>query len=332
MPTRGFRSAVVAMFEAMSDAAAVLELVDDELRIVAANPVFAASFNTGTEQLRGRRAAELYRPGEYDDVLEHVHVALERQESVSYEAVRELPSGRRVIAATMVPSGQRQVVVLKRDISAKQEALRRLAELESLAKIGVWQLNLVTGSVTWSDQYRQILGLPPDVEPTMQLILDAVHPDDREFVLRIIDEVRKGREEPRTMTYRILRLDGQVRFVETRGNVARDGDDIVRVFGTIQDVSEMHLAERRRQELERAQYRQQQAAELNDDIVQGLAAAWLALELGEVDEAMRAIQRTSRNAQHHVSALIRPNGDERPIPSGVLARLNASNADLDTTS
>ena len=332
MPLRGFRSAAVAMFEAIRDPAAVFELDDDGLRIVAANPVFAATFNATPEELRGRRALELYRPNAYADVLEHVQAALDRHEPVSYEAVRELPSGRRVIAATMVPAGDRQVVVLKRDISAEQEALRRLAELESLATIGIWQLNLATGSITWSEQYRDILGLAPGTSPTSELILDAVHPHDRELVAEVTQAVTSGRDTPRTLRYRIVRPDGEVRFVESRGNVAHDGGEIVRVFGTIQDVTEMHLAERHRQELERAEYRQQQAAELNDDIVQGLAAAWLALELGEINEAMQAIQRTSLNAQRHVSALIRPSGDHRPIPTGVLARLNASNADLDSAS
>ncbi|MFA9430350.1 PAS domain-containing protein [Egicoccus sp. AB-alg2] len=322
--------AATALFHALADGAAVFELLPggDDLRVVVANAAAAAVFQLPEAQLRGRLGSELYPPDELADVLRRARDTLAAGGPVSYRAVREQPYGRRVVEATMIPFGRERVVVHGRDISERAEALRRLDELERLADIGSWGWNVADGTVTWSRQYRRILGIADDEPASIPRVLDLVHPDDRDRVLGRIDVVGSGRDIVRGITYRIVRPSGEVRVVQSRGEVVTDADARpVRVFGTMQDVTEQQRAEQACRQLDRALARQRQALELNDNVVQGLSAAWLAFELGQHQEGIDLVQRTTLDAQGFISRLLREAAEDEPLQPGALARVAPANVD-----
>ena len=86
--------------------------------------------------------------------------------------------------------------------------------------------------------------------------------------------------------------------------------------GIYQDVSERRRAEQDRQLLSEAHLRQAQAREINDEIVQRLVVAQLALELGDEDRAKGALQSTLATVRHLVTGLLGPG----PIEPGTLRR------------
>ena len=65
-----------------------------------------------------------------------------------------------------------------------------------------------------------------------------------------------------------------------------------------------HEAEETRQELAAVRLKDREAAEINDSIVQGLAAAKWSLETGNTDSALRLLGETMNAAQEHVSRLL----------------------------
>ncbi|MEX2503245.1 MAG: PAS domain-containing protein [Egicoccus sp.] len=321
--------ATIGLFMALADGVAVLDLLEDrdDVRIVAANPAMAARFGeTGT--LHGRLGSEFYPPAYLADVIRRVRETLDAGVPTSYEAVRELPQGRVVVAASIVPVGPSRVVTYGRDISERVEATRRLEQLEVLADIGSWQWNLHDQTLHWSRQYRRILGVSDEETPTMERVLDLIHPEDREGVRGRIEQTSTGADEARSVAYRIVRPDGEERVVEGRGELATDEQGRpLRMFGTIQDVTDGHRADEDRRRLQRALRRQKQALELNDNVVQGLAAAWLAFDLGEVDEGIGLVRRTTRDAQNLVNALLHEAAEDEPLAPGDLARRVPANVD-----
>ncbi len=120
---------------------------------------------------------------------------------------------------------------------------RRLAEAQRIASIGSWRVDLATWAIESSDQHLAIYGLgeadPPPRAATR--FADACHPDDRERAgAQLRAAIATG--EPSDVTYRIVRADGAVRVVEVRVNFVRDGDRLVTMIGTTQDITErQHL-------------------------------------------------------------------------------------------
>ncbi|MFA9444965.1 PAS domain-containing protein [Egicoccus sp. AB-alg6-2] len=320
--------AAIGLFMALEDGAVVLEVLDDDLRIVAVNPAMAALFGIDAASLRGRLGSELYPPAELADVVRRARETLAGGHPTDYEAVRELPQGRRVVRASMIPVGGDRILAYGRDVSDQVEATRKLEELETLADIGSWDWNLIDDTLQWSAQYRRIIGLREDEPASMDRVLELIHPDDLDRVTGRIDLVSSGRDVVRGVTYRVVRPDGEVRVVQGRGEVVTDdAGNPIRMFGTVQDVTDVHRAEEDRQRLQRAIEGQRQALELNDNVVQGLSAAWLAFELGQVDEGVALVRRTTSDAQELVTTALREAARDEPIGPGDLARAAPANVE-----
>jgi PAS domain S-box-containing protein len=149
------------------------------------------------------------------------------------------------------PLAEREVLWVARDVTERKQAedqLRdresQLAEAQRLAHLGSWELDLGSDIVTWSDEACRVYGLDPRTcVPSYDLLVAALHPDDRETALRAIAEARE-KLTPYSYEHRIVRVDGEVRWIVGRFEVAKDDDGRpVRLVGTIQDVTERKAAE-----------------------------------------------------------------------------------------
>jgi len=128
-----------------------------------------------------------------------------------------------------------------------RERLRRsdeqLAEAQALTRIGSWDWEIETDSVTWSDELYRIFGLEPGAfGATAAAYLERVHPDDRATVRAAIGRaVTTG--EPFDHLERILRPDGTTAVLHSRGRRAT-GSHGPMLYGTCRDVTEeTHLRE-----------------------------------------------------------------------------------------
>jgi PAS domain S-box-containing protein len=130
---------------------------------------------------------------------------------------------------------------LSRDL---RESKGRLEEAQRLVHIGHYEWNLITGSVTWSDELYRIYGLRPQDGPIdIATISEMIHPDDRERIFREAEEgVRSGVSA--AAEHRVVRPDGAVRIVQGLGAVKRDvSGQPYEMFGTVQDITERKRAE-----------------------------------------------------------------------------------------
>lgn len=120
----------------------------------------------------------------------------------------------------------------------------RLKEAQRIAHIGDWEWDMEGDGMFWSDEVYRIFGLEPEgLEVTYGAFLDSVHPDDRDFVGRSLNNALNGLE-PYAIDHRIVLPDGRVRIVNGRAEVAFDADGRpARLFGTMQDVTEKKLME-----------------------------------------------------------------------------------------
>ncbi len=61
-----------------------------------------------------------------------------------------------------------------------------LAEVQSIAQVGSWELDIATNRVSWSRELSRVFGFGPNEEPTTAALIDRTHPEDRESARRAV--------------------------------------------------------------------------------------------------------------------------------------------------
>lgn len=147
------------------------------------------------------------------------------------------------------PSG---LAVYFRDVTERrkvEQALRDREQVLSLAEqsagIGVWDAELATSKVIGTPQFYKIMGLPPSAEPTSQEVFRALrHPDDRARVVEGFNRAIAAGADVYETEYRIIRSDGEIRWIFGRGRVVRDEQGKpVRYSGVDVDITDRKRAE-----------------------------------------------------------------------------------------
>ena len=293
------------LVQAINDPAVVIERRDGLLHMVAVNTAALSAFDRPEEAVLGTGFAAFYRPEELASLERRVRGVLATRRSASHEVVRELPSGRFVFESWLTPLSEERVLGIGRDISVRAAAVARAAELERLTGTGTWSWSLVDDSVRWSPELRRVLGLPARSTPSLAGVVERIHPDDVEEVFRTLEEViRSGRSAE--SEYRSRDTDGSERRIFARAGVVRDADERpVRVFGTVQDVTERRRLQRREQQAALASRQLDRALQLNDDVIQSLARAALALQLGRLDDVESAVHDGMETVRAIMGELLR---------------------------
>ncbi len=103
---------------------------------------------------------------------------------------------------------------------------------------GVWDLDLSTESVHFSDRWKEMLGFAPnEIEDSLETWLNRVHPEDLTRLRAIIDASIAGEVSVIEQRYRMMTKSGDYRWMLTRGEVVKDADHrAVRVVGRQTDV------------------------------------------------------------------------------------------------
>jgi PAS domain S-box-containing protein len=134
----------------------------------------------------------------------------------------------------------------------KIEELRRsefyLTEGQRLAHMGSWAFNPSGFFEYWSRELLQIYGLDPEKgPPTLEQYLGTIHPHDREFMARTIERML-AESLGCDIKKRIVRPDGELRYIRCVGVPIVDNGNLKRILGSAMDVTEQ---ERLTQELQR---------------------------------------------------------------------------------
>lgn len=164
----------------------------------------------------------------------------------------------------------------EKELLEKQELL---LEAQSIAHIGNWWHDMVSGEIFWSDEFFRIIGIEPQ-PVTTELGMKYLHPDDLPVMLKAMEESAAGRME-NEHEFRIVRADGEIRWIHNRWRRINDaeGNEIKRV-GTHQDITERKLRE---QELER--YKNH----LEDEVQQRTAELMLARDAAETANRAKSV-------------------------------------------
>jgi len=142
--------------------------------------------------------------------------------------------GNEFIAVQAMKAGAQDYLVAQ--LQRSEERLKIALEA---TRIGIWEWNILTGEVAWSQSLELLFGLAPGAfTGTYEAMLERVHPDDLDSVTQAIARTLKQRSYYQ-VEYRILQPDGSIHWVASQGRVfENDAGKPVRMIGTAQDISE----------------------------------------------------------------------------------------------
>jgi len=130
---------------------------------------------------------------------------------------------------------------------SRKELTDRYEVLTSLLREGIWDWNLVTGDVEYSSRWQELIGIDEaDLGRSIEGWLDRIHPLDRPGVTSQLEALRVGRFPKIHNQHRLLHRDGEYRHVEIDAVALADETEprhVVRVIGTISDVTKQRLVE-----------------------------------------------------------------------------------------
>ncbi|MEJ5914643.1 SpoIIE family protein phosphatase [Pseudokineococcus sp. 1T1Z-3] len=196
----------------------------------AADPRTADAAEVGSGAVRALLAVPLLAAGRVEGALA-VHTAAPRRwTTVDVEVLEE-------VAAALVTEGQRS------DLADELESSRLRSDLAiEAAGVGGFDLDLATGDLVWDDRLIKIFGY--DVESFGRRLEDFVsrlHPEDRARVEAAMAEAARTDGEYDEL-YRIVLPGGEVRWIQARGRVLREGGS-AHLLGAAYDTTDTAGAE-----------------------------------------------------------------------------------------
>ncbi|MDY0107479.1 MAG: EAL domain-containing protein, partial [Giesbergeria sp.] len=260
--------------------------------------------------------------------VDAVHAQITRLGQGDFTAPIDLQQGQQgTVMAHLAETQAKLQQITDERIGAQAQLQRselRLREAQRLARLGHWELELVSNQLLWSDETFRIFEVEPVRPPAYEVFLGIIHPEDRERVSKAFaDSVR--RREAYDITHRLLMPDGRIKHVHERGETHySESGQPLRSIGTVQDVTEGWLA---KLALERANRDLRLLSDCNMALVHaeeepGLLAEICRLCVERAGYRLAWVGYAQRDEAHTVRVVAQA-GD----PEGYLQRLSISWAD-----
>ena len=198
-------------------------------------------------------------------ILERVHpqdmpsvemamAAATRAEGIDLECRLLMPDGKikylHVVGkAESGETGDIEVIGAVMDITARKLTeieLRRskvhLADAQRLSRTGSVGMEVSTKRIFWSEEAARIYGYAPGTEPTPDLILQRVHPDDVQLLKSVLERAGQAGSDF-NFEHRLLMPDGSIKHILNLAHGLREGDGNEESVGAIMDITERKVAE-----------------------------------------------------------------------------------------
>ncbi len=231
---------------------------NEDFHAVEWNAACERIFGYSREEAIGRHAKDLILPQEVHEMVDGIFHNLMNQTGGRHSINRNVTKDGRIIICewfntTLIDKNGKAIGVASvcNDITQRrqvEDALRNserdLREAQRLGRLGSWDWDATTDTITWSHEYYQIYGLDPAKKPPgYQEHLKVYTP---ESAVLLDNAVRRNMEtgEPYVLDLEIACADGPTRWITARSETKRDENGkIVGLRGTAQEITERKATE-----------------------------------------------------------------------------------------
>jgi PAS domain S-box-containing protein len=155
----------------------------------------------------------------------------------------------------LVPSVLRALreATQRAELKGAEESLRQneayLAEAQRLSRTGSFGWNISSGGIYWSDETYHIFAYDRALKPTLELVLQRIHPDDRDLVGQTF-EGAAGARASLDFEHRLLMPDGSVKYLHVLGRALETSSGALEYVGAVTDITAAKQAEKTLRESE----------------------------------------------------------------------------------
>jgi PAS domain S-box-containing protein len=223
-------------------------------RIVTCNPAFAKLHKTTVDQIEGRFILSLYDQSQHEYVKSKINEA-DLLGQVTYESVMKSTDGTTFPVQIDVVSVRNNIgqityrVATLQDITQRKKAEERLhsqeillREMGKIAQVGGWEFDPITGKGLWTDEVAHIHDVDPLIEPNKEFGLSFYHEDSRNQIEKAVEEaIRNG--TPYDLELKLVSATNKLKWVRTICSPIVENGKVIKVRGSIQDITERKLVE-----------------------------------------------------------------------------------------
>lgn len=205
-------------------------------------------------EMIGESITKLIPPDRIDEEP-HILARLKRGERVDHFETKRITKDKRLIDISLTISPVKDskgnvigVSKIARDITDPKKLAKQLRENDQrlrmaieATKLGTWEYNPVSGDLLWSEECRNIFGIPPEVKLNYTVFSEHIHPDDKEYAEAEIEKTMNPLGDGNyDIQCRILRYnDKRCRWIRAQGKVFFDSRRRVQRFiGTVLDIND----------------------------------------------------------------------------------------------
>ena len=154
-----------------------------------------------------------------------------------------------------------------------------LTEGQSISHTGSFGFNVSSGEIFWSDETHNIFEYDRAVKPTLELVFQRIHPDDRDYVQRTLDSTLEAWADF-DFDHRLLMPDGSVKHLHVIARASSPSSGNLQYVGAVTDITERKKTEQALRQSERHLEEAQRLAHMGSWVwrVAGREAVYLSEE------------------------------------------------------
>src|SRR5713226_1527001 len=163
--------------------------------------------------------------------------------------LKVLGLGDSSVRKTHYPSLRKRLAELEQIRSKLQQSEAYLAEAQKLSHTGSFGWNVSSGEIYWSEETYNIFQHDRAVKPTLELVFQRIHPDDRDRVQQALDHATNEKTDF-DIEHRLLMPDGSVKYLRVLARALEPSSGNLEYVGAVTDVTAAKQAEQTLRESE----------------------------------------------------------------------------------